>query len=475
MESLLLERGLVKARCGQPADVEVIHTCSVTNTAAAKSRQAIRRAIRRQAKAGMQEEGRHLPLPVGGEWTPQIVVTGCYGATNTAEAAELAGGPHRVIDHRADDGTTLADRLARRLDEWLARPALQGRVRSRPGGSFRQTVRPLPVVQPRAEAGTHIRAELKIQDGCDASCTFCIIPKIRTTLRSKTIPDAVAEARRLVELGHREIVLTGIYLGAYGHETALRRRQAAPGGEPLADLLDAIARVPGLARLRLSSLEPGDVGEPLLDAMAANQPMVVPHLHLPLQSGSDEILRRMNRQYRVGDYLEMIDRVNEALTTPEGLSPAITTDVICGFPGETPQDFERTVDVAKRVGYLHMHVFPFSPKRGTAAARWRSRFIDPATTRCRVRRLIELEDDPTVGLSIRYRRRLLGRTVRVIVEQTDRTDPGLVTGRCDHYAQSRVRADRPRGTLVWARITEVTPGRTVGTLVPPTISLPVCQ
>ena len=134
----------------------------------------------------------------------------------------------------------------------------------------------------------------------------------------------------------------------------------------------------------------------LLDAMVANAPVVVPHLHLPLQSGSDAILRKMNRQYTVGQYMEMIERVESALTT-EGLPPAITTDVICGFPGETDADFAQTVEVASRVGYLHMHVFPYSPKRGTAAARWRNLSVPDAVKKARVRRLIDLEEDPDDG------------------------------------------------------------------------------
>ena len=292
------------------------------------------------------------------------------------------------------------------------------------------------------------------------------------------------EAARLVDHGHREIVLTGIFIGAYGHETALRRRQSHPDREHLADLIDAVASVPGVERLRLSSMEPMDVTDGLLDAMVARAPVVVPHLHLPLQSGSDRILRRMNRQYRIGEYLDMIDRLNEALThresptprlphSPTPLLPAITTDIICGFPGETEADFEQTVSVAKRVGYLHMHIFPFSPRAGTAAARWTDQFVPDGVKKRRVRTLIDLEEDPRDGLSIRYRRRLLGRTVRVILEQPDRDDPTLMTGRCDHYALIHTRANRPRGALVNVRIEEVTPARTIGTMIDAPISLPV--
>lgn len=476
LESVLLARGFVRARDAAPADLEIVHTCSVTRAAAAKSRAAIRGARRRM-------DGQHLSLDRNGpeplsripafSSSPRIVVTGCYGSTDPAEAARLAGGPDRVIRHESDDGTTLADRFARRVDQWLATRGAPRSLRTPAPDCSRHAIRPLPVVTPRPEAGAHVRAELKIQDGCDAGCTFCIIPRIRPTLRSKTIPDAVAEATRLVELGHREIVLTGIFLGAYGHETALRRKQRSRRATPLADLLDAVAQVPGLVRLRLSSMEPGDVSGPLLDAMVANRPVVVPHLHLPLQSGSDAVLRRMNRQYRVGAYLEMIDRVNAALTTRDGLPPAITTDVMCGFPGETDADFERTVAVARRVGYLHMHLFTYSARRGTAAARWRDAFVPAPVARARFRRLTDLECDPEDGLSIRYRRRLVGRTVRVVLEGPAAGRPGVMTGRCDHYALVSVRTDRPRGAVMEAVVTAVTRMGTAARPPEALLSLPV--
>ncbi len=292
-----------------------------------------------------------------------------------------------------------------------------------------------------------MRAEVRIQDGCDAHCTFCIIPRTRPVLRSKSISTVLDEVEALVALGHREVVLAGIFLGAYGHETALRRRQAHPTAEPLAELVDAVATVPGLARLRLSSLEPGDVTDALLETMAARADTVVPHLHLPLQSGSDAILRRMNRQYSVADFLDMIDRVEDALSR-DGLPPAITTDVICGFPGETDADFEQTVAVAKRVGFLHMHVFPYSARAGTAAARWREAAVSGDIASDRVRRLIDLEQNN--GLADAFRRRLLGRAVRLLIEQPDPSRPSHWLGRCDHYARFSIAGNYERGQIIRA-------------------------
>ncbi|MCZ6834904.1 MAG: MiaB/RimO family radical SAM methylthiotransferase, partial [Planctomycetota bacterium] len=386
--------------------------------------------------------------------------------TNPKEAGDLAS-PNLALPQSSDGNSPLIDRFSERLDDWLIQKKRPHTVIRPPlGDSSPNSLLPLRVVSPAAMAGSHIRAELRIQDGCDAHCTFCIIPKIRKTLRSKTIADSVDEATRLVELGHPEIVLTGIFIGAYGHETALRRNQKNPQSQPLADLLDAIAQIPGLKRLRLSSMEPGDVSGPLLDAMVANSSVVVPHLHLPLQSGSDDILKRMNRQYRVGDYLEMIDTVNEALCTADGLPPAITTDIICGFPGETDAQFQQTYEVARQVGYLHMHVFPYSARSGTAAARWTDQHLAPDVLKARVRRLIDLESDPESGLSEVFRRRLVGHTIRVILEQPDKADPSVMTGRCDHYALIHVPTDLPRGTVCDVNITGLDGSRTLGELAP---------
>src|SRR5207249_10307649 len=173
----------------------------------------------------------------------------------------------------------------------------------------------LPLLGEQSQA-SHQRAFLKIQDGCDAHCTYCIIPQLRPSLWSKPIDDIIEEAQRQVDAGHREIVLTGIFLGAYGHATALRRRQLPDNACGLTPLIDALCtRVNGLARLRLSSLEPCDLTSELITVLRSHQ-QVVPHFHLPLQSGSNELLRRMNRQYTRDQFLRMIDQVQGAFDRP---------------------------------------------------------------------------------------------------------------------------------------------------------------
>jgi threonylcarbamoyladenosine tRNA methylthiotransferase MtaB len=248
-------------------------------------------------------------------------------------------------------------------------------------------------------------------------------------------------------------VFTGIFIGAYGHETALRRKQSNSGGEYLADLLDAVAQIEGLKRLRISSMEPGDVTPTLLDAMVSNNKVIVPHLHLPLQSGSDAVLRKMNRQYTISQYMEMIAMVNERLTV-DRLPPAITTDIICGFPTETDEDFEQTLEVASRVGYLHMHIFPYSVRSGTAAARWKQ--LTPDIIKARVQRLIALDS----ALSLAYRTQLIGQTVHVMIEQSAELD-GQMKGRCEHYAEISLPTQATTGSIVEAKVTQVQAGKTV--------------
>ena len=423
VESVLRDRGLKEAVPGRPADLEIVHTCSVTGRAAAKSRQAARRAKQSHNST--------------------LLLTGCLVGSNRDQAELLTGNPSHAIGHDLPMPLAVAS--------WFDAQWANGHQKSCP--KVEESILPLPLAAMPNQPANHVRAEVRIQDGCDAHCTFCIIPTTRPVLRTKSISTVTEEVERLVDLGHREVVLAGIFLGAFGHETALRRRQQHRSAAPLADLVDAVASVQGLARLRLSSLEPGDVSDALLTTLAAHPEVVVPHLHLPLQSGSDRVLRRMNRQYRVADYLDMVDRATHALSR-NGIPPAFTTDIICGFPGETTNDFEQTVAIAERVGYLHMHVFPFSPRHGTAAARWKDQFVPDAIRTERVRHLIDLETRPD-GLSERFRRRLAKHPLRLLAEQPDPHRSGNWLGRCDHYAMVSVKIRCERGDLVRAMATEI--------------------
>ena len=311
------------------------------------------------------------------------------------------------------------------------------------------------------------RALLKIQDGCDAHCTYCIIPRLRPALWSKPVEDAVREAGNLVASGHVELVLTGIFLGAYGQPTALRRRQPGPTARPLGELVAALcSRVPGLRRLRLSSLEPGDL-TPDLIAVLRSFPQVVPHFHLPLQSGSDVLLRRMNRQYTRGDFLRMTDQVRAAFDRP-----ALTTDIIVGFPGETDDEFARTLEVVDAAGFIHVHAFGFSPRPGTAAARWTRQFVHGGVVRRRIETLRQRAGEH----SLRFRRQFVGEIVQLLIERDEapadggQQPPPPPHGRCERYFPVHFDPPGPRprpGDFVRVRIDHVTPGRTHGTLLGP--------
>src|SRR5581483_9345929 len=279
---------------------------------------------------------------------------------------------HSAINHSAaaksvgDDGSIFQAGTSQRLmaNHSHAAPGFVKRKVSRNVIGARS----LPLLNERQSH--HQRAYLKIQDGCDAHCTYCIIPQLRPSLWSKPVDECLNEARALVDAGHKEIVLTGIFLGAYGQPTALRRRQSIETAKPLGDLVEALCtQVRGLHRLRFSSLEPGDLTDDLIERLRS-RPQIVPHFHLPLQSGSDVILHRMNRQYTRDDFLRMIERVHEKFDRP-----AITTDIIVGFPGETHEEFSRTLQVVDQARFIHTHAFSFSPRPGTAAARWSDDFV----------------------------------------------------------------------------------------------------
>ncbi|UCE61202.1 MAG: MiaB/RimO family radical SAM methylthiotransferase [Phycisphaerales bacterium] len=432
IRELLELLGMHPATDREVPDLAIINTCAVTSSAAAKSRQVIRRIARKGCTS--------------------VIVVGC-GVAADAERISSIDGVTATLDHSTDVCEELRRLLAPEaegVDTSAGRPPTSTPQRPSPprddvwiipstmprhedGHSGLRTSNHSPYILPPSDkivknegalTGTidrfagHQRAFIKVQDGCDAYCTYCIVPRLRPNLRYKPIATAVGEARALVDAGHREIVITGIFLGAYGRHTAVRRRFGA-GPSPLAELVRALAVVDGLERLRLSSLEPGDVDDSLLEVLASHA-NCVPHLHLPLQSGSQDVLRHMNRQYTLDEFTSMIDRVKAALDRP-----AITTDIIVGFPGETEADFEASLEVARYAGFPKVHAFPFSPRNGTAAVRWSEQFVNPSVVRERMHRLADVERE----CSLAFRRRFIGQAERVLVEDEAEACPtgGLPT------------------------------------------------
>ena len=441
VRSLLESLGLQPAADHDRPDVAVVNTCAVTSCAAAKSRQAVRRAARGGAAATIA-----IGCDAGAEPDALAAIAGVAGVIG--HDADLLGQLRQVILGRCSsarpDRRPIPPRSANPHETGDESPAA-----GQPGAtttiySISLPIAPVNLEPPTGAAKNRLevqcRAFLKVQDGCDARCTYCIIPRLRPRLTWKPLETAVAEARALVAAGHREIVLTGVFLGAYGRDTARppTQRNQSPAASavcygrrgdraarsPLADLVAAIAQVNGLLRLRLSSLEPGDVDDDLL-AVLSDHACCVPHLHLPLQSGSSAILRRMNRQYDAEAYLAMIERVRRRLDRP-----AITTDVMVGLPGETEEDFAATLDVARRVGFCKIHAFPFSPRPGTAAARWHRQFVPSAVVAARQDQLRRLEAE----LADRFVAQFAGETTRVIVEHV--LPNGFVSGRSDRYFET---------------------------------------
>ena len=407
MAEQLAERGVAPAgREGAP-DVVVVNTCTVTREATKASRSAIRRAARAYPGA-------------------RVVVVGCYAVSDPDEVRAIDG-----VDVVL--GNDAKDRLADELDaRGATAPLLQlgmGRVAAR-----------LPDA-PR------VRANLKVQTGCDEWCTFCIIPVTRGPLRSLDEDALVAQARARVETGARELVLTGVHLGKYGYDAGGDERD-------LVRLLRRLLALDGVARLRLSSILSNHLTDEVVELIAC-EPRICRHLHVPLQSGDDGVLAAMHRPYRVDGYLEAVDRAARAVP---GL--ALATDVIVGFPGETDGAFEATMDVVRRVGFSKLHVFRYSARPGTPAASLGDE-VAPDVKRARSKRLIDLGNE----LRGRWLAAHVGPPLEVLVEDERDVDGATVcSGQTGDYvrvffegrgllgatvevAGERVRADGVAGRL----------------------------
>ena len=367
----LATAGYRDAADGEPAELCVVNTCTVTAEGDSKSRQAIRQLARRNPGT-------------------RIVVMGCYATRAPAEVAALPAVTEVIADKRE-------------LPDWLARWGV------------------VDVPTGISGFGSRRRAYVKVQDGCMLSCSFCIIPTVRPHLASRPVEHIADEVRRLVDHGHREVVLTGIHLGHYGVEWS--RGRPKTDWLRLSHLLEKLAALPGQFRVRLSSIEATEVTRELIAVMAAYREKICPHLHVSMQSGSDAVLRRMRRRWGSRRFIDRCYLVRQALD-----EPAFSTDVIVGFPGESEDDFTATCRACEEVGFSKIHIFPFSPRRGTPAADMSDQ-VAPDVKADRCRRLAELES----RLRARYFDRLRGRRLEVLVE-ADTKRPGRVAGTACRYA-----------------------------------------
>ena len=388
IRQFLESQGLRQVDPSQQPQLVIVNTCCVTHTASAKSRHFVHLAQKHHPEA--------------------VVICGCLPTVHTGELQAAGENVHVVKDRRdltatlrclvATQATTPDARCSRHCD-LIIRPQSDDKVKSK------NDLQPPEELPSLTSFQDQTRAFLKIQDGCDASCSYCIIPTARPAVRFKMPEEILAEATTLVTAGHKEIVLTGVNLGAYGYDTARRRNWLDQENMHLPALLDRVAQIPNLARIRISSLDPADVTPRLMDVVAAH-PNIMPHLHLSLQSGSNNILRRMARPYTADNFRDKVALIRSRLDRP-----AITTDIIVGFPGETDADFDQTVALAKEVAFAKMHVFAFSARQGTPAARMQPR-IPPEVKKARSHLLRQLDQT----LQTQFRAQFVGETAQVLIE-----------------------------------------------------------
>jgi len=404
----LLAHGLAEVPPEQPAGVCIVNTCTVTAAGDAKGRKYIRRMARQNPNA-------------------TIVATGCSIDADPSFAAKLHGqvAPQNLLLVPNDEKLNIPRLLGLSADDEKLTPA---------GNTWSQGI---------TRFDGHTRAFIKIEDGCDNFCSYCIVPYVRGHIRSRSLVSIVAEAERVVDSGYREIVLTGIHLGAWGRDT---------GGE-LADVVEKLGGVKGIRRLRLSSLEAVEATDRLIELAGGG--LLCPHFHLPLQSGSDAVLRLMNRNYTARRFVYIVQRITKKIDRP-----AITTDVLAGFPGETDADFSETEAICREVGFSRIHIFPYSERPGTAAADMPGK-VQASVITARKNSMAAVARETALA----YKRRFAGETVEVMVESTAE-DSGAAVGYTERYMQVEFpAASVQKGDIVRVKVQRVTAPKAYGVRV----------
>lgn len=386
------------------ADIYVINTCTVTNTGDKKSRQVIRRAIRKNPEA-------------------VVCVTGCYAQVSPGEVMEIPGVDVVV---GTQDRAKMIDYIEQHIE---TREPVNGVSNIMKNRVFEEMDVP--------DFSDRTRANLKIQEGCNNFCTFCIIPWSRGLLRSREPENVIKQAQQLVDAGYKEIVLTGIHTAGYGEDFT---------AYDFADLLsDLETKVDGLKRIRISSIEASQITEKVMQVIDRSE-KIVRHLHVPLQAGSDTVLERMRRKYSTEFYKSQIDRLKQALP---GL--AVTSDVIVGFPGETDAEFMETYRFIQEIGFSELHVFPYSKRTGTPAAKMADQ-VNDETKNDRVHKLMALSEQQAKVYASHYE----GDVVEVIPEEVEEVNgETLLTGYSDNYMRLQFAGDASMiGEIVRVKLTK---------------------
>jgi len=383
-----MSSGYEEASMSSHADLCVINTCTVTSTSDEKSRQQIRKVVRNNPDA-------------------TVIVTGCYAESDAETIKKIEGvgyvfekGRESMLIDFVKNGFAINNNSVT-----VSNSIKEPNTRRHNESAFNLKI---------SKFDGHTRAFLKIEDGCDIFCSYCIIPYIRGKVISKKIDDILFEAEQLTSNGYKEIVLTGIHLGAYGKETGYQIN--------IIDVLEKLQPLLGLERIRLSSIEVNEITDSLIDIIADSD-KICPHFHLPLQSGDDYILKRMNRKYNSAQYLNTLEKIKERLELP-----SISTDVMVGFPGEKREHFENTLRLCEQAGFSRTHIFPYSPREDTPAAKMPDH-CKPPDIKERKKELESL----TAETSLRYKKSFIGRNISILVEGTRDKKTGKLCGYSDRY------------------------------------------
>ena len=426
MQQKLQEKGYHIVPFDSKADIYIVNTCTVTNIADRKSRQMLHRAKQLNPKA-------------------VVVAVGCYVQTGRDNLEKDGSVDLCVGNNRKGD-------IAEILEEYFRQQESEGEAVCGAGGEpfcrreGDKTLGGTTVLDISRASGyekmqlqqtaEHTRVYIKVQDGCNQFCSYCAIPYARGRVRSRGAEDILEEVRTLSEAGYRELVLTGIHLSSYGIDF---ENKAYNGGSRLVDLVEEIHEVPGIERIRLSSLEPRVVTEETARRLAA-LPKLCPHFHLSLQSGCDATLKRMNRHYTTGEYYTSVEYLRSTFE-----HPAITTDVIVGFPGETEEEFERTKEFLEKVCFYEMHIFKYSRRMGTPAAGMPGQ-VPEEIKRRRSCELFAMEKRHSES----FRRAYIDREAEVLLEDTAEIGGELWRiGHTKDYVKVAVRAaEAPRANTV---------------------------
>ena len=418
MQEMLEKAGYEIVPFREGADVYIINTCTVTNIADRKSRQMLHRARKMNPDA-------------------VVVAAGCYvQAQNTRENTDPCIDIVLGNNHKKD--------LIKVLEEYEAEKAAQKESADAAEKSdVRKNIQDIEEIGQTKEyeklhltkPGEHTRAYIKVQDGCNQFCTYCIIPYVRGRVRSRTVEDVLDEVRTLAGNGYQEVVLTGIHLSSYGIDF--------DGNRHLLSLIQAVHQIEGIRRIRLGSLEPGIITDEFARALS-DLPKMCPHFHLSLQSGCDDTLKRMNRRYTSEEYYEKCCILRRYFD-----NPALTTDVIVGFPGETEEEFQKSRDFVDKVDFYETHIFKYSRREGTRAAAMENQVSEQEKAR-RSAVLIELGEKKRKA----YEQSFLGKEVEVLVEEEAVIEGRpMQTGHTKEYIRIAFEGDKSlKNTIVKVRV-----------------------